>query len=688
MRIRTQFLLCMLGMGAFGAAGGLRVLWTAAEDYTSAGRLVTEVRADNAFIALPDTFSGERSVQTDALLMPSSPALLARVETVRAGVDHALDDALAITGDGLSGGTQRAQVLRQVQSDWREARTASDAVAAKPPAERPADATMAYTDRTDPLVARLQTLPQLGDVTVLRRFGITPYLDMARGSFDLRADMGPVLGMLKGAAGTHVALTPAQVQLAATQIGQMNKIWQQIRLDQVWAGNDPTLAAAADEAHEGWEAAMAAIRPMLATGQQGNAYPFTVEQFGQKFLAGLVRMPALRKAALGRVEQLAQAARGEAERTLAVAVLGLLALAGAALLLTRRLTRQVVAPIQLLTGAITRIAARDYAVDLTNRSRTEEIVQITASVVTLRDGVQAAERLAEERAAEQTAKAERASRLADLAAGFESKAGALVAQLGNSASQLETTAKALSATADAADQQAGAVAGAAHEASAGVQTVAASAEELASSITEIARQVAQSTQVAQSAAEDARRTDAVVADLARGAQRVGEVVQIINSIAGQTNLLALNATIEAARAGEAGKGFAVVASEVKSLAGQTARATEEITATIGQIQGATQETVRAIEGIVTTIDEVSRVAGAIAAAVEEQRAATAEIARTVQQTASNTATVTDNVQGVSVAVNETGAAAGQVLQAAGALSTQAGGLTREIDSFLEGLRSA
>jgi methyl-accepting chemotaxis protein len=271
---------------------------------------------------------------------------------------------------------------------------------------------------------------------------------------------------------------------------------------------------------------------------------------------------------------------------------------------------------------------------------------------------------------------------------FEAKVGSLVSMLSSGATELQATAQSMSATATQTNQQATTVAAAAEEASAGVQTVAAAAEELTSSIHEIGRQVAQSAKITAKAVEDARRTDTIVRALADGAQKIGDVVQLITNIAAQTNLLALNATIEAARAGDAGKGFAVVASEVKSLATQTARATEEIGAQIAQIQSATGEAVKAIKAIGATIDEVNVIASNIASAVEEQGAATAEIARNVQQTAASTQEVTAIIAGVSRAANDTGAAAGQVLGAASDLSRQAEQLTNEVNNFVVGVRAA
>ena len=271
---------------------------------------------------------------------------------------------------------------------------------------------------------------------------------------------------------------------------------------------------------------------------------------------------------------------------------------------------------------------------------------------------------------------------------FEARVGNFIAILASGATELRTTAEAMSSNASHANKQASVVASAAEEASSGVETVAAAAEQLTASISEIGRQVIQSSRITGQAVIDAQRTDTIVRALAEGAEKIGQVVDLIANIAGQTNLLALNATIEAARAGDAGKGFAVVASEVKSLALQTAKATQEIGAQIGHIQSATAEAVQAIKGIGATIGEVSIIGTAIAAAVEEQGAATAEITRNVQHTARSTKDVTTNIAGVSQAANDTGETAGQVLGAATSLSQQAEQLTAEVRSFVAEIRAA
>jgi methyl-accepting chemotaxis protein len=275
-----------------------------------------------------------------------------------------------------------------------------------------------------------------------------------------------------------------------------------------------------------------------------------------------------------------------------------------------------------------------------------------------------------------------------LAGTFEKSVQTVVDDVSSSADSMKTTAQSMAAIAEATSRQAIAVAAASEEASTNVQTVAAAAEELSTSVSEISRQVTQSTRIADQAVEEVNRTTKSVQDLADAAQKIGEVVKLINAIAGQTNLLALNATIEAARAGEAGKGFAVVASEVKSLAKQTAKATEDIASQITAIQDAAGATVAAIKGIAGTIGQTSEIATTIAAAVEEQGVATREIARNVQQASVGTAAVSKNIAGVTRAADDTGKAAAEVLSASETLSRQSDDLRSQVGGFVAQIRAA
>jgi len=275
-------------------------------------------------------------------------------------------------------------------------------------------------------------------------------------------------------------------------------------------------------------------------------------------------------------------------------------------------------------------------------------------------------------------------RLADT---FETEVGGVVEAVAASAARLQASAVALTDAAATSGQEAAAVAEAGGRAHGDVQAVAAAAEQMAASVAEISRQVAEAAAVAGRAVSEAQATDSTVQGLSDAASRIGDVVRLIGDIAGQTNLLALNATIEAARAGEAGKGFAVVASEVKSLAGQTAKATEEIASQIAQMQQATTQAVAAIRGIGTTVERTSEIATAIAAAVEQQGIATQEIARSAAQVAEATQTVAGRIEGVRRGADETGGAAGAMRDDTATLSGQAGVLREKAGNFLKAVRA-
>ncbi len=278
--------------------------------------------------------------------------------------------------------------------------------------------------------------------------------------------------------------------------------------------------------------------------------------------------------------------------------------------------------------------------------------------------------------------------LTDKAVTFVQEVRHIVDGVSAAATELQATAESMTQSAQQGAEQSTAVAASSEEASTNVQAVATAAEELSASLGEVSRQVNQSSEVTGGAVRQAETANDEVSGLSQAADRIGEVVNMIQDIANQTNLLALNATIEAARAGEAGKGFAVVASEVKALAGQTAKATEEISQQIASIQEATGRAVGAIGSIGGTIGEVNEIASAIAAAVEQQNAATGEISSNAQQAATGTQEVSKNVAQVSQGLSETGHSAGEVLSASNDLSRQSESLKQSIDRFLAELESA
>jgi methyl-accepting chemotaxis protein len=346
-------------------------------------------------------------------------------------------------------------------------------------------------------------------------------------------------------------------------------------------------------------------------------------------------------------------------------------------------------PIMRLADVMERLARGDSTVQVSDTGRRDEVGVMARAVKVFKDNaVKMLEMRAAQDASKQQAESEKRRAMAELANSFEKSILGIVGIVSSAATELESTAQVMSSTADQTKQQSIVVSSSSQEASTNVQTVASASEELSSSIAEIGVHVKQASEIIAKAAEEGERTNRSVQGLAEEAQKIGEVVALINDIASQTNLLALNATIEAARAGEAGKGFAVVASEVKSLASQTAKATDEIRNQIAAVQTETANAVQAIRGICETIIRVNEISTSVAAAVEQQTAATREIARNAEQAAAGTAEVSRNITGVTEAAGHTGVAASQVLNSSSELTKQAEKLRAEVDRFLRTVRAA
>ncbi|MDR3373853.1 MAG: methyl-accepting chemotaxis protein [Ancalomicrobiaceae bacterium] len=370
---------------------------------------------------------------------------------------------------------------------------------------------------------------------------------------------------------------------------------------------------------------------------------------------------------------------------LALAATGLIVSLALALWITVRGIRQ---PICVAIDQMGALAGGERTLAIAGTDRRDEIGRMARMLETFRQSLCDNDSLHAQIAVEHQQSAERLmSERREIADAFQSKMGALADSFSRSSHQVSLSARNLSATAEETSRQAQAVSGAAEDASTNVQTVAASTEEMTASIREIGSQVTKSSSIANLAADEAARTESDVRELSVAAAKIGEVVELINSIAGQTNLLALNATIEAARAGEAGKGFAVVASEVKQLAAQTAKATEEIGSKIAEIQQATNRTVSSIERIVMTIGDIRSIASTIASSVEQQGAATGEIAANTQRAARGTEAVSTNINGVGKAAEETGAASAELLTLSNSLAGQANDLQSEVGRFVAALRA-
>jgi methyl-accepting chemotaxis protein len=388
----------------------------------------------------------------------------------------------------------------------------------------------------------------------------------------------------------------------------------------------------------------------------------------------------------------ADAAASDAADNYAHAFMMLAVILGAAVIMgigvSFYLVRDVSAGIASIVSPMQALGNGDLGAQVPHQGEKTEIGAMANVLQVFKEALIAKKAADEAAAVDAEAKIERGRRVDSITRNFESMIGEIVQTVSSASTQLEASASTLSATAERSQALTTAVAAASEEASTNVQSVASATEELSSSVNEISRQVQESARMATDAVGQARVTNDRVSELSKAASRIGDVVELINTIAGQTNLLALNATIEAARAGEAGRGFAVVASEVKALAEQTAKATGEIGQQITGIQAATQESVTAIKEISGTIEKLSEISSTIAAAVEEQGAATQEISRNVQQAAQGTQQVSSNIGDVQRGATETGSASSQVLSAAQSLSGDSNRLKLEVGKFLDSVRAA
>ena len=485
-------------------------------------------------------------------------------------------------------------------------------------------------------------------------------------------------------------MTPDMIAASAQYRSRVDMLWDQLQ----HLTNDPdthpaiknAMSAAANQYFKGFRDRADDVRKVIANGAKyALASPQYVDESTPQLGALLGVMQAAGAASEAHTTLTIGRAFWELIIVAGLLLCGLGIAIGAILVVVARVTQ----PLTLLCQVVQRLAGNDTGVEIPEPKRNDELGAMATALGVFKANIIDTARLrVEQTANEQSQVLFRKGEMRKLADDFEGAVGRIVETVSSASGDLEAAATRLKSSANHSQALAATVASASSDATINVQSVASATEQMASSIDEISRQVQDSANIANAAVDQARKTNDRVGELSKAAARIGDVVELINKIAGQTNLLELNATIEAARAGDAGRGFAVVASEVKALAEQTAKATGEISQQISGIQSATRESVGAIKDIGDTIGRMSEIASTIAAAVEEQGAATREISRNVQQAAQGTIEVSSNISNVQHGATETGSASSQVLSAAQSLSSESNRLKLEVGNFLASVRAA
>ncbi len=667
--------------------------WDSYDRLSSTDKTMTVADASRfAFTAMhslrTDRASSSRTLKQQGVMEPSVATYIQKIREVEL---PALQKAAELAGEiDFPDKQVLLPELRQLIKSFLALENQSWEAFSKPLASRPASLVNEYMDVSGRL---LETLEK----TSARMFAAVKFTDPMIDQLIGMKEIAWIVRNFGGESSVIISNAMASGQLPpdgqakyTSNVGATLGAWAALESMAAGSGVPPALSKTIAEAkakYFGQE--YTALRDrMFAAVRDGKKAEMTAAEWAPVTVGHLASLLTVAEGALDAAKEHAEDRHAAARRDLIVELVLLVAALAFAVGCMTAVRRRVLNPLQAIKTAMLKVANGDLSADAAYAERTDEIGALAGALATFKANAVEKARIEDDQRERHGQATQRQKTVEAAVVAFEAQIGDALKALMDAAGQMRSTSDEMSAISLKTNGQVKSAAQASEEASANVQTVAASSEELAASIGDISRQVTHAAGTAGRAVDETKQTDGTVQGLAESAERIGEVVKLINDIAGQTNLLALNATIEAARAGEAGKGFAVVASEVKSLANQTAKATEEISAQIAAVQKVARDAMSAIRGIGNTIGEVSQVATSIASAVEQQGAATQEITQNTQEAARRTKDASADITGVTAGANATGAAAANVKSAAEALGVRTEQLRRQVDDFLAKIRAA
>jgi methyl-accepting chemotaxis protein len=584
------------------------------------------------------------------------------------------------------------RLVAEMESKWQSMKgleSQPDQILAMPKDKRPATTPPEWRASIDGVTDALSAISvQLGNEVRMQDPAVAEMVQIRRGAWAIRDQFGNQCAVLRAGISTNQPPAPEAMTKWRTNQGGYLAAFKLIDELINRPGEPGAITEAVKAAHQTTADIAGKMDTLVAGLRYADKAPIGVGDFNKMCNSPFDTILAIGFTALDEAVQHATDRKSGALWTLTVAGIAFLVALVLSVIAIGSVLRRFTQPVNVLMTAVARLSARDYAQPVPPARHPDELGKLSAALETLRLGAQEAERLEGAATAAREQELQRGRELQGLCKDFDALVKRSLTMIAATTNELRVTADGLKTVASESSQQATTVSSAANAAAENVQTVAAATEELSSSISEITRRVSASSDGARHAVSQSEETTRIFDALASAAQRIGDVVSLIESVASQTNLLALNATIEAARAGDAGKGFAVVAQEVKNLANQTANATQEIAGLVGEIQTTSQSAVSAIKGVSQAIGKISEDTIAISAAVEEQGAATQEIASSVQQAARGTQEVTSTIAIVAASSQRTGGAANELVTSVESMLKEQANLKAAVEAFLAKVQAA